>query len=142
MFVKKAKDLEIVSSNSDINYILKNILAIIGNAIYKRLFNELLKLEQLEFKSKFILNDNQMVLSGSSKCLLRFNKTTTPQRFHVKALCVTQGRFFPQTEPYCRASFLIEIILPREYPFKGPKLIFLDPIYHPNVDESGEQCCG
>ena len=113
-----------------------------GSSRYKRLIHELLKLEQLEFKSKFILNDNQMVLSGSSKWLLRFNKTTTPQSFHVKALYVIQGRVFPQTEPYCRASFLIEIILPPEYPFGVPKLIFLDPIYHPNVDESGEHCCG
>ena len=52
-----------------------------------------------------------------------------------------QGRILPQSEPYCRASFLIQITLPQEYPFKIPEFIFLDPIYHPNVDDSGRHCC-
>ncbi len=56
-------------------------------------------------------------------------------------MTIIQGRILPQTEPYCRASFLIEIALPREYPFKCPEITFLDPIYHPNVEESGKCCC-
>lgn len=31
---------------------------------------------------------------------------------------------------------------PIEYPFKGPKLRFLTPIYHPNVDKDGNLCVG
>ncbi len=52
-----------------------------------------------------------------------------------------QGRILPKTEPYCRASFLIEIKLPIDYPFKPPEVMFLDPIYHPNVDKRGCQSC-
>lgn len=31
---------------------------------------------------------------------------------------------------------------PVEYPFKGPKIRFQTPIYHPNVDKDGNLCVG
>ncbi len=54
---------------------------------------------------------------------------------------IIQGRVLPTMEPYCRASFLIKIKLPREYPFKIPEVIILDPIYHPNVVEGVHHKC-
>lgn len=30
--------------------------------------------------------------------------------------------------------------IPREYPFKAPKLFCMDPLFHPNVDEDGNVC--
>jgi ubiquitin-protein ligase len=54
---------------------------------------------------------------------------------------VIRGRILPDKDPYCYASFLIEIRLSPEYPFKRPDLIILDPIYHPNVRDNGSHCC-
>lgn len=54
---------------------------------------------------------------------------------------VILGRILPEKEPYCFASFLIEIQLPTEYPFKRPEVIILDPIYHPNISGRGRHCC-
>jgi len=51
-----------------------------------------------------------------------------------------QGRILPQTEPYCRASFLVEITLSHEYPFKEPEVLFLDPISHPHIHDWGGYC--
>lgn len=70
----------------------------------------------------------------------RFNNTTTTYIESATCINIIRGRIFPQTEPYCRASFLIEIKLPRDYPFKMPIVVFLDPIYHPKVDKYGRQC--
>jgi len=48
-----------------------------------------------------------------------------------------RSRIFPQTDPYCHASFLIEIQIPQEYPCEPPEIHILDPIYHPFVRENG-----
>jgi ubiquitin-conjugating enzyme E2 D/E len=50
-------------------------------------------------------------------------------------------RIFPEKEPYCLASFRIEIKIPAEYPFKAPEARILDKIYHPNILENGTHCC-
>ena len=52
-----------------------------------------------------------------------------------------RGRIFPENDPYCCASYLIEIKFPQEYPFKAPEARILDPIYHPNIRENGRHCC-
>merc|ERR1739842_224203 len=46
----------------------------------------------------------------------------------------------PQTVPYSKGAFLIEINFPAEYPFKPPKLHFQTKVYHPNIDEKGQVC--
>jgi ubiquitin-protein ligase len=71
----------------------------------------------------------------------RFNNTKATQRSDDKDVIVIHGRILPMSEPYCRASFLIEIALPPEYPFKVPRVTFLDPIYHPNAMEDGTYAC-
>jgi len=38
--------------------------------------------------------------------------------------------------------FQLAIDFPIEYPFKGPKIHFITPIYHPNVDNDGNLCVG
>ena len=38
--------------------------------------------------------------------------------------------------------FQLDINLPKEYPFKPPKITFLTKIYHPAVNEKGEICLG
>jgi len=51
-----------------------------------------------------------------------------------------QGLLMPDKDPYRKGAFRIQIDFPAEYPFKPPKLTFLTPIYHPNVDEKGQVC--
>ena len=104
------------------------------------MLHDLNKLERLEFENKFILDVNPMELFSNNKPPSRFNNTTTTYIDSEQCINIIRGRILAQTEPYCRASFLIEIRLTRDYPFKMPIVVFLDPIYHPKVDQHGRQC--
>ncbi|CAB1424338.1 unnamed protein product [Pleuronectes platessa] len=42
--------------------------------------------------------------------------------------------------PYEGGLFTLEIKVPERYPFEPPKIRFLTPIYHPNIDNSGRIC--
>jgi len=48
------------------------------------------------------------------------------------------GRILPKSDIYNQAAFRIEINLPGSYPYKGPEVRFITPIYHPNVDNKGK----
>ncbi|KAM4795854.1 ubiquitin-conjugating enzyme E2 T [Rhinophrynus dorsalis] len=42
--------------------------------------------------------------------------------------------------PYEGGIFNLEVIIPERYPFEPPKICFLTPIYHPNIDTAGRIC--
>nr|XP_023689856.1 ubiquitin-conjugating enzyme E2 T [Paramormyrops kingsleyae] len=42
--------------------------------------------------------------------------------------------------PYEGGVFSLEIKVPERYPFEPPKIRFLTPIYHPNIDNGGRIC--
>ncbi|TSM04914.1 Ubiquitin-conjugating enzyme E2 T [Bagarius yarrelli] len=42
--------------------------------------------------------------------------------------------------PYDGGLFTVEIKIPDRYPFEPPKMRFLTPIYHPNIDNAGRIC--
>lgn len=107
---------------------------------YKRLLAEIDRFERLETENMIIIDVNSLAPFSNKKVPPRFNNTTIAQSLDVVSGYRFQARILPQSEPYCRASFLIEIKLPPEYPFKAPDIIFLDPIYHPSVQSSGEVC--
>ncbi|KAM9337844.1 ubiquitin-conjugating enzyme E2 L3-like [Symphorus nematophorus] len=46
----------------------------------------------------------------------------------------------PDSAPYDKGAFRIELVFPAEYPFKPPKVTFKTKIYHPNIDEKGQVC--
>lgn len=51
-----------------------------------------------------------------------------------------QGLLVPDSPPYAKGAFKIDIQFPAEYPFKPPRISFKTRIYHPNVDEKGQVC--
>ena len=46
----------------------------------------------------------------------------------------------PAGSPYEGGSFKLEIAVPDRYPFEPPKIRFMTPIYHPNIDDGGRIC--
>ncbi|BFZ04232.1 hypothetical protein BsWGS_07271 [Bradybaena similaris] len=46
----------------------------------------------------------------------------------------------PQETPFEGGIFQLEIQIPDRYPFEPPRIRFLTPIYHPNIDTSGRIC--
>ncbi|XP_006881921.1 PREDICTED: ubiquitin-conjugating enzyme E2 L3-like [Elephantulus edwardii] len=51
-----------------------------------------------------------------------------------------EGLIVPNSPPYDKGAFRVEIRFPAEYPFKPPKILFKTKIYHPNIDETGQVC--
>lgn len=41
----------------------------------------------------------------------------------------------PKDTPYEDGVFHIDIKIPERYPFEPPRLRFVTPVYHPNIDE-------
>ena len=46
----------------------------------------------------------------------------------------------PPSTSYSDGVFKLEISIPARYPFEPPKVRFITPIYHPNVDTGGRIC--
>ena len=98
------------------------------------------ELERLEYEDKFILNDESKRFFDTHALLPPF-RSTSIERWIADYGNILQGRILPTSQPYCRASFVVQIKLRRVYPFEPPELNFMDPIYHPNISESGQYCC-
>ncbi len=102
----------------------------------QRLLTEITKLKEWESKKKFILE--YCSLFDTDKSLASSRNANSHSYSSTQE--IIRGRIFPDKEPYCFASFLLEIQLTVEYPFKMHQATILDPIYHPNVHENGTNC--
>ena len=48
------------------------------------------------------------------------------------------GRILPRSEIYKETAFRIELIVTADYPEQAPKVRFVTPVYHPNVESDGK----
>jgi ubiquitin-protein ligase len=97
-----------------------------------------MEIKQWECEKKFILeycSDVDIELPSEN-----LNNTVIDLSFYAVKPSMVRGRILPEKAPYRSASFLIEINVPIEYPFRAPKAVILDPIYHPNFIQNDEQC--
>lgn len=46
----------------------------------------------------------------------------------------------PENSPYEGGIFELDLSITDRYPFEPPKLRFITPIYHPNIDSTGRIC--
>lgn len=46
----------------------------------------------------------------------------------------------PEDSPYKGGLFQLEIQIPDNYPYEPPRIKFLTPVYHPNIDKTGLIC--
>ncbi|KAL5233870.1 hypothetical protein ACI65C_001280 [Semiaphis heraclei] len=46
----------------------------------------------------------------------------------------------PKDSPYENGIFKLQIELPVKYPFEPPRVTFITPVYHPNIDSGGRIC--
>lgn len=46
----------------------------------------------------------------------------------------------PEYSPYENGIFELDLSITDRYPFEPPKLRFITPIYHPNIDSTGRIC--
>jgi ubiquitin-conjugating enzyme E2 C len=43
-------------------------------------------------------------------------------------------------QPYTGLSFKLSLTFPPTYPYTAPHVVFITPMYHPNIDMSGNIC--
>jgi len=46
----------------------------------------------------------------------------------------------PEGTPYETGNFELEVVIPDSYPNEPPKVRFITPVYHPNIDNGGRIC--
>jgi hypothetical protein len=58
----------------------------------------------------------------------------------AQLIALTQVPFFVLLLTISGGVFELEVVIPHNYPFQGPKCQFVTVLYHPWVDEYGRIC--
>ena len=90
---------------------------------------------------------------ASKQCLLRLNKEVTrltsspPEGVSAwpagdgSSLQHLEARLIgPEDTPYEGGVFALDVSVPDRYPFEPPRVRFVTPVYHPNIDAAGRIC--
>ncbi|CAI4828662.1 CCT_1a_G0052870.mRNA.1.CDS.1 [Saccharomyces cerevisiae] len=88
-----------------------------GGCVMKRLQNELLQL-----------------LSSTTESISAFPVDDNDLTYWVGYITG------PKDTPYSGLKFKVSLKFPQNYPFHPPMIKFLSPMWHPNVDKSGNIC--
>lgn len=48
----------------------------------------------------------------------------------------------PLDSPFQGGTFVVNVVIPDDYPFQAPRITFETPIYHCNINDSGKICLG
>ncbi|KAJ8070479.1 hypothetical protein OCU04_000853 [Sclerotinia nivalis] len=106
------------------------------------------KLLEIKMKHKNIVNRiiqaHEQPETDQLRCIL--GEYTCGDSYPFISLCPVNGdpqNAFaciegPTLTPYERGIFWLHVYFPAEYPTQPPKMRFLTPICHPNIDENGE----
>lgn len=62
----------------------------------------------------------------------------SPHPSNARHFCISLKG--PAETPYEGGTFSLELYLPLDYPMSPPKVRFLTPVFHPNIDRLGRIC--
>lgn len=74
-----------------------------------------------------------MMKNPSSNCSAGLVNDDDPFNWHATIIG-------PVGTPYEAGVFNLSISFPSDFPFRPPRVRFLTPIFHPNINQSGEIC--
>uniref|UniRef100_A0ACD5ZL04 Uncharacterized protein n=1 Tax=Avena sativa TaxID=4498 RepID=A0ACD5ZL04_AVESA len=87
---------------------------------------------ELEWSTKRIRKElSSLWIDPPAFCRPGSSPVTDPCHFEV----IIDG---PADSPYAGGTFPVDVVIPKDYPFKPPKLTFKTKVYHPNINSEGK----
>jgi ubiquitin-protein ligase len=84
-----------------------------------------------------VLNSGALLMESQSILTISPNFNVS---LKVRLIALIQVPFFTLFLNISGGVFELEVVIPQNYPFRGPKYKFVTVIYHPWVNEDGTIC--